>query len=230
MKLAWWAAAPVAIGCMLAASSQPYFGIYRPWSWTQEQRIAAGTPGSFDLPIDGLVEGEGSGPPRRTAEVEVIGFQRVEHEEEIGLDAPDGFAIWALLTQWRAPEDSVLSHCRMWATGSDGRDYQRTDQIFGEVVSDMSALHSCTPPGEGGPATESVNLRTATVRVVQGDPRPEEWRKLIPIAMPEGVQPEQLHLGWNEPDYVTLDLPEPKNYVDDPESKARDASGSAAGE
>ena len=39
MRKLWWASAPVAAGLMLAASSQPYFSLVRPWTWSQEQVI-----------------------------------------------------------------------------------------------------------------------------------------------------------------------------------------------
>ena len=141
----WWVGAPVAAGLMLAASSQPYFSLVRPWTWTQEQVIEAGSPGSFDLPI---ADFDGA---RHHADIEVLGFQSVEDEIQIGLHAPEGFTIWAVLTQWNAPEESVLEGCHMWVTVSDGKEYLRKDKLFGTPIDDFSAMHACAPPGEAGP-------------------------------------------------------------------------------
>ena len=62
----WWLGAPVAAGLMLAASSQPYFSLVRPWTWSQEQVIEAGSPGNIDLPI---ADFDGA---RRHADLEVL--------------------------------------------------------------------------------------------------------------------------------------------------------------
>ena len=210
MRKFWWATAPLAVGLMIAASSQPYFGIYRPWSWTQEHTVEAETAGSFSFPVYGYESA------KHTADIEVLGFQEVEREEDIGLDAPDGFTIWAVLTEWKAPEDSVLSHCEMWFLGSDGKEYIRSDSIFGGVGinENLSANDSCTPPGETGPEVVAEGADFDDFVLEPGTPRPETWRKVVPIAMPDGVQPEKVYFGWNKPHYVALVLPEPKNYVD----------------
>ncbi|UIZ92444.1 hypothetical protein JZY91_01140 [Corynebacterium sp. CNCTC7651] len=210
MRKAWWVAAPVAVAAMLAASAQPYFSLYRPWAWTQEHVVRADSAGSFSLPLPDAGEGAA-----HAASVEVVGFQLLDDatEQRIGVHAPDGFDAWLVMTQWSAPADAVLVGCRMWATGSDGRTYNLTDGVFADsaLVEDLSQASACTPPREGGP-----RIDPADGSVAPGDPRPEKWRKITPVAMPEGIQPTHLRFGWQEPHYVTLVLPAPADFVDAP--------------
>ena len=51
MKWYWWLSAPVAAGLMLAASSQPYFSLVKPNSWSNEMVVAPGETASFDLSL-----------------------------------------------------------------------------------------------------------------------------------------------------------------------------------
>lgn len=148
----------------------------------------------------------------------------MEDESQIGLHAPEGFTIWAVLIQWNAPEESVLENCRMWVTGSDGKEYLRKDGLFGTPIDDFSALHACTPPGEAGPVVRVGEIGSTELHLEPGDPRPGEWRKVTPLALPDGAQPEKLHFGWDFPHFVTVELPEPKVYVDAP------ADSSSSGE
>ncbi|WJY96764.1 hypothetical protein [Corynebacterium fournieri] len=208
MNKLWWVSAPVAAALMLAASSQPYFSLVRPWSWSQERAFEASAPANFDLPVANF---DGA---RHAADVEVLGFQSVEDGHQIGLHAPDGFTIWAVLTQWGAPAESVLAGCRMWVTGSDGKEYQRTDAVFGSVVDDFSSRYGCTPPGEEGPTVSAPDIGTDEMQLDAGSPRPEQWRKVTPWALPDGVQPTRLHIGWDFPHYLTIELPAPAAFVD----------------
>ncbi|MCP1387883.1 hypothetical protein M5J20_06720 [Corynebacterium sp. TA-R-1] len=209
MKPAWSLTAVLAVGALALASSQPYFTLYRPWAWTSERTLEAGAAGEFSLPMP-----EAAGAAH-AASVEVVGFQMLDDEQEqrIGIHAPEGFETWLVMTQWSAPADAVLVRCRMWATGSDGREYHLTDGIFGDagMIADLSQSSACTPPAEQGPAYDALESK-----VMPGTPRPESWRKITPVAMPAGVQPAELHLGWEEPRYVTLVLPEPAEFVDSP--------------
>ena len=224
MRKLWWLGAPVAAGLMLAASSQPYFSLVRPWTWSQEQVIEAGSPGSFDLPIADF------DAARHHADIEVLGFQSVEDESQIGLHAPEGFTIWAVLTQWDAPEESVLENCHMWVTGSDGKEYLRKDGLFGTPIDDFSAMHACTPPGEAGPVVRVDEIGSTEMHLEPGDPRPGQWRKVTPLALPDGVRPEKLHIGWDVPHYATVELPEPKIYVDAPADSSSAGSAEVSGE
>lgn len=207
MRKFWWATAPVAVVAMLAATAQPYFSLYRPWAWTNERQV--GAAGHFDLPPREAVGAT------HAAHIEVAGFQLLDDAQEQHLDIhpPEGFGAWLIMTQWDAPAESVLAGCRMWVTGSDGRTYNLTDGVFGgaALIDDLSQASACVPPREAGPRFDAV-----AGSVVEGDPRPAKWRKITPVAMPDGVQPTRLHIGWEEPRYVTVVLPEPANFVDDP--------------
>lgn len=205
MRKAWWVAAPVAVALMVGASMQPYFSIVRPWTWSDEELVSAGGEGSFAFPIADV---EGA---MYQAQVSVLEFQELNPKQQDVLEAhaPEGFSPWLVLTEWSAPQESVLAGCRMWVTASDGREYQLVDRAFVEPVmqQDLSTANGCTLPGQGGPLVGDGEIVEGF-----GDPRPDTWRKLTPIAMPDGVQPLKLHVGWEEPHYVTLVLPEPEPF------------------
>lgn len=229
MRKIWWGTAPLAVGLMLAAASQPYFSLYRPWAHTAEHVVEAGAPGHFDLPAEGAPD------IRHQADIEVRGFQMVERgDPRIGIDAPDGFNTWVLLTKWSAPAESVLAGCDMWVTGTDGKKYPLTDAVFEGpgLVDDLRMTYRCVPPREEGP-----RLNQAEKTVEAGSARPEKWNKITPVAMPEGERPVKLHIAWGTPHYVTVVLPEPAEFIDVAESApARSApaapasAASAAGE
>ena len=211
MRKVWWAAAPVAVAAMVAASAQPYFSVIRPWSWSQERVVEPGASAEFAFPI------HGAGDITRDAEVSVVGFQQVPESDfqALTISPPEGFNMWIVLTQWHAPQDSPLSYCRVWATGTDGREYLLSDRVFSTepILPVISNSKSCTPAENSGPYFDGAQLVDGF-----GDPRPDEWQKLTPIAMPAGVQPAKLHFGWDEPNYVTLVLPEPEVFVTPGES------------
>ncbi|WP_157731232.1 hypothetical protein [Corynebacterium glaucum] len=220
MRKIWWATAPLAAGLMLAASSQPYFSLYRPWALTKEHVVAA-EGGHFSLPVGewGLQDTQATTDLAHEAEIKILGFQEIVHNEQIGIYPPDGFTTWLVLMEWNAPSDSLLSRCGMWFTGSDGKDYPRSDFVFSsDVDENLQARESCTPPRAGGPKQD-----WDTGEVTTEEPRPEQWRKLAPIAMPNGVRPTELHFLWLKPHYVTIVLPEPAEFIDE-------SSDGAAGE
>lgn len=162
------------------------------------------------------------------ADVKILGFQEMVHHEQIGIYPPEGFTNWLILMEWSAPADSLLSRCSIWFTGSDGKEYSRSDAIYsGEMDENLKSLFSCTPPWEAGPQLDSF-----TGEVTTEEPRPEQWKKLVPIAMPDGVKPQQLHIAWQQPHYVTIVLPEPVEFVEAPSAAAAPAGAPspAAGE
>lgn len=215
MRRIWWATAPLAAGLMLAASSQPYFSLYRPWAWTQEQVVDA-EGGHFSLPVAELPQLE---EPVEVdliheADIKILGFQEIVHHEQIGIYPPEGFTNWLVLMEWNAPADSMLSRCSIWFTGSDGKEYSRSDFVYsGEMDENLKSMFSCTPPGEAGPQQDNYTGEVSTE-----EPRPEQWKKLVPIALPDGVKPEKLHIAWQQPHYVTIVLPEPEEFVEAPSS------------
>lgn len=224
MRKIWWAAAPLSAGLMLAASSQPYFSLYRPWAWTQEQVVDA-QGGQFSLPVAELPNPENPVEVDliHEADIKILGFQEIVHHEQIGIYPPEGFSNWLVLMEWSAPADSMLSRCSMWFTGSDGKEYHRADFVYsGDMDQNLKSVHSCTPPWEAGPQQDYY-----TGEVTTEEPRPDQWKKLIPIATPHGVRPEKLHIAWQEPHYLTIVLPEPEEFIEPPAAPAPSDAGPA---
>lgn len=221
MRKIWWATAPVAVALMLAASSQPYFSLYKGWGYDAEQVVPA-SGGNFSMPAnewDVLPEMQ-KVDARHEAHVEVLGFQPVVDNAHTGIYPPEGFTTWVVMTQWDAPTDSILKRCEMWVTGSDGVEYHRNDLVFtGAKDPHFDSGYSCTPPREEGPYQSLDNGE-----IVVDDPRPESWKKLSPFALPDGVQPLELHIAWAAPHYATIVLPEPAVFFPPEEASEADAS------
>ena len=202
MKAGQWAGAVGAVALMWAASSEPLVDIYLPWEWTR------GTDGAqFDVPLRDHPE------HRHAAEVKVAGFQKIEPGDFPEITPPEGFDMWAVLTEWSAAPEAVLKDCQMWAIGDDDVTYPLAPWAL--ALDDLS--QPCVPPGEEGPYLEwDINLDISdpnAMVLMEGNPRPEAWKKISVIVAPAGVTPQELRFGWEEPRFMTLTLPEPKPFV-----------------
>ena len=72
----------------------------------------------------------------------------------------------------------------------------------------------CVPPDQAGPKVRGVEFMSEEEMIDPGSPRPEKWKKLNAIVVPHGVQPREMTIYWAAPDAVTLELPEPEDFVD----------------
>lgn len=197
-----WAGAVGAVGLMWAASAEPVVDVYLPWEWTKK---AAGE--NFDVPVKDYPE------HRHAAEVKVAGFQKIEPGDFPEITAPEGFDMWAVLTEWSAPKESILKGCELWAIGDDGSTYP-----LGQWAIGMPDLQEgCVPPGKEGPSLEwDIDAHPddmTTLTLTDGSPRPKSWKKISVIVAPAGVTPKELRFGWDQPRFMTLPLPEPKPFV-----------------
>lgn len=212
----WMLGVVPAATLMLAASSQPLVDIYLPWEWTRNHDVAANTPADFALPVPSeTVPGQ-----EHKARVEIKGFQQARLEDLPGVEIPDGSVVWVILSQWNAPEESILKGCQMWATGDDGRRYAVSNSILGGGLlldPNLDTAHACTPPDKEGPGLEwdMENYPDDPTKTMldPGTPRPAEYKKLTLIVTPAGVTPQQWHIGWEEPQYVTMTLPQAQEFV-----------------
>mgnify|MGYP006948300701 FL=1 len=210
MRKLWWLTAPVAAGLMMTASSQPYFTLVKPNSWSNEILAAPGETASFDFPV-------GFEDARRAASVRVLKFEKLDPDNQLSFTAVDGFDVWVVLTQWEAPPDSVLVRCVVWAIGSDGRKYDSVKTVWDGERDNYRALgmdDDCVPPDQAGPKVRGVEFMSEEEMIDPGSPRPEKWKKLNAIVVPHGVQPREMTIYWAAPDAVTLELPEPEDFVD----------------
>lgn len=220
MKNVYWSLAAVpACALMLAASSQPLVDYYLPWEWTKEKVIPASAQegddeASFSFPVSDYEEYSHAGT------VSVKGFQLIDPADFPELVLPQRFSAWAVLTQWAAPEESILYGCRLWATADDGNKYRMSNSVLSDGMPDpnIDTAYGCTPPDASGPklSWDQENFPDDFTKLAldPGEPRPEEYRKLTVIVVPDGVQPTQLHIGWEQPHMLTVELPEPRNFVD----------------
>lgn len=210
MKWYWWLSAPVAAGLMLAASSQPYFSLVKPNSWSNEIVAAPGETASFDFPV-------GFEDARRAASVRVVDFEKLGPDNPLGFTTKDGFDVWVAMTEWEARPDSILVRCRARAEGSDGREYPSDKTMLEGNLENQKLLgmdDDCVPPGEEGPNVRGVEFMSEEEMIDPGSPRPEKWKRLNAIVVPHGVQPRTLTFSWAVPDCVTLELPEPEDFLE----------------
>lgn len=214
MTQRWWGRALLAVLVMLAASAQPYFMIYKPESWSYEYVLHADGSERFDLPVQ---EVENIANLPRVAEIELRGFEQIEDDNSYGVEVPNGFDGWLLLTRWSAPTNSILGGCQTWFTGSDGKAYGEMEVLLSDVMKLSTTIPEenritpgCTPPMQNGP-----RYAWSDGRLENKFPRPEEWEKLFSVVMPDGVHPREFHFGWREPHYVTVELPDSKPFLND---------------
>lgn len=200
----WWLTALASIGLMCLASSHSYFVLYKPLEWTDEHVVRANSVGEFSFPARET-------DARHEAEVEVLSLERIDPEEVQGIEIPEGFGLWVTTTRWKAPKDSLLARCRMRVSGADGRDYDLRGQFEDWGAGELSHWPACTPPDQEGPnlVPRDQNDIFGEHVVDPGKDRPEQWVKNTPLILPEDTAPVDLHIGWNEPHFLTLELPSP---------------------
>ena len=100
----------------------------------------------------------------------------------------------------------MLDGCYVELTDEDGNRY---DTQGGLEAADengyfvASLLQLCVPEEAPGPTVEAFT----GVLVESPIERPRTWRSDALIAMPEGVEPVGVRIGWRQPEYLVLEVP-----------------------
>ena len=196
----WLALLIPILALALAASSFRLVSLYLPWQWSRPI-VANDTSGVLRqnyLELDGV---------RRDREVRVSVLSLDAHESWGDAKAIDGGRLWRVELQLEAEPDQFLYGCEVELTDADGNRYD-----FRGGLEPVDAKHyfvapviiACAPQHALGPTVSPF-----TDEVVESElERPRIWEQEVLIAMPEGVSPSGLRIGWNRPVYLELELPE----------------------
>lgn len=200
----WTVALLPAIAAVIAASSFRYFHVYQPNTFSEAVSVAAGETAHFDREF--VTEEHTFW---RAAEVEVFAVQKLEEIDFPDFQPTADVELWAVATSWKAQPDVTLSWCETWLTDTNGTSYGNYSELIGDKNFDknFSSMYACVPPEATGPDAPSIFDPDP-----QEDPdnkRPETWRKVNVFALPPGVTPKTLQIGWEKPFYLQLELPEP---------------------
>lgn len=183
----------------IAASSYRMLNLYLPWQWSRPV-VVEGTVGTLRQTYTELDD------VRRTREVQVEVRSVTQHSEWDGVQAVAGGAMWRVLLRFEAEPDQFLHGCHIELVDADGNRYDFTSGLESAEEGGFYLspwLLTCVPDEAPGP----------TVALFQNEiiespiERPRAWRFDALIAMPEGVTPTAVRIGWKTPDYLVLEIP-----------------------
>lgn len=203
MKRTWWkrnrlwlALCVPLLALALVASSFRLISLYLPWQWSAPTvaHAAEGTLLQNYLELDGV---------RRDREVTVRVTSLTQRDTYDGLVAVAGAALWQVDLELTAAPDQFLELCEVELADADGNRY---DIRSGIVPADSDDYYSapvalkCVPEDAPGP---TVSLFTDDI-VESPVPRPDSWSVYALIAVPEGVTPTEVRVGWQRPEHLVL--------------------------
>lgn len=181
-----------------AASSFRLVTLYLPWEWSR--------PISADDSIGVLqqryVELDGV---RRDREVQVEVLSVLSYETLGGLQAVDGATLWRVWLELTAEPEQFLSGCEVELADADGNryDFRSGLEAAGGGYHLTPFLISCVPQDAPGPTVEPLSGEVVPSEIE----RPGTWREEVFIAVPEGVEPTAVRIGWHTPEYLVLEIP-----------------------
>ena len=183
----------------LSASSFRLVTLYLPWEWSRPT-VAGATAGTLRqtfLAFDGTRR-------HREVRVAVVGLER--HESIGDAKAAAGGVLWRIELRLEAAPDQLLQGCNVELTDAAGTRYDYRSGLV--AASDDSyfqppVLIDCVPTDAPGPTLDPLSGEPVPSPVE----RPSTWRQEVLIAMPEGVTPTALRIGWSRPEYLVLQLP-----------------------
>ncbi|MDN5558305.1 MAG: hypothetical protein L0G23_02565 [Ruaniaceae bacterium] len=193
-----WALVPL-LALAIVASSFRLFTLYLAWEWSRPT-VAEGPIGMFHQTFQAFDGVE------RDREVQVEVLSVLSYPRLDGVRAVDGGVLWRVWLEFEAEPDQILDGCYVELTDEDGNRY---DTQGGLEAADengyfvTSVLQRCVPEEAPGPVVEALSGEFVESPIE----RPRTWRSDALIAMPEGVEPVGVRIGWREPEYLVLEVP-----------------------
>lgn len=206
MNLNWWkrnrlwlALAVPLVVLALAASSFRLFTLYLPWEWSAPTtpNASQGTLTQSYLELDGVQRD-------REVDVRVVSFEA--HESYDGLIAVAGATLWRVELELTAAPDQFLEYCEIELADAAGNRYDFRSSIIPEDEQGFNSppfILRCVPEDTPGPTLEPISDEVVEPAVE----RPSSWAIDALIAVPDGVTPTSLHIGWQQPQFLVLQLP-----------------------
>lgn len=206
MNLSWWkrnrlwlALVVPLLALALAASSFRLFTLYLPWQWSAPiaSDTSVGTLKQRYLELDGVERD-------REVRVEVVSLEPRESVD--GLVAVDGATLWRIELELTAAPDQFLEFCDIELSDAAGTRYDFRSSVVPEDPDGFNpppfALR-CVPEDAPGPT-----LAPFSDEVIESPvDRPRTWTTEALIAVPNGVTPTAVRVGWQQPEYLVLHPP-----------------------
>lgn len=206
MKLNWWkrnrlwlALAVPLLALALAASSFRLFTLYLPWEWSAPvtPNASQGTLTQRYVELDGV---------RRDRKVDVRVVSLETHERYDGLIAVEGARLWRVALELTATPDQFLEFCDIELTDAAGNRYDFRSSIVPEDTQSFNPRPftlRCVPEDAPGPTLSPFSDEVIEPTVE----RPGSWTIDALIAVPDGVTPTAVRIGWQQPKFLELQLP-----------------------
>lgn len=205
MSRAWWERNRLwlllllpLLALALAATSFRLVTLYLPWEWSRPL-MANGTEGTLRQTFLGTDD------VRRGREVTVTAVEFVTVDEFDTAVPPPGATLRTITLAFDADPDQILDRCTVIVVDTRGNQYAAgkagtisTDPRRSFVLDSIS----CVPYDTPGPTMGSDEVIEPKV------PRPRTWSVTLPVALPDDATPAELRIGWSQPEYLILGLPE----------------------
>lgn len=203
MQKSWWqrnrlwlALGIPLLALAVLASSFRLLTLYLPWQWSAPTHAhsAEGTLRQKYLELDGVTRD-------REVTVRVVSLEPQESAD--GLVAVDGATLWRVDLELTAEPDQFLELCHVELADVDGNRYDFASGLIpatsGDYIPAPVAI-TCVPEDAPGP---TVSLFTDEI-VESPIPRPDSWNIHVLFAVPTGVTPTEVRVGWQQPEHLVL--------------------------
>lgn len=202
---AWWARNRAWVALLLplvllavAASSFRLTRIWLPWNFTRPV-VASGTSMTFheDFVVDV------NKTLSRTVDISVLAVEPVPSLDG-RLPAP-GATLHRVDLRFAADPDVILRGCTIELVGPDGTEYNATSgQVDAPGTTQFSNPDTdCVPFETPGPTWDGFSNTIEPAEVE----RPRNWTRSVAVAIPSTVEPAQVRIQWQAPNYVLLEIP-----------------------
>lgn len=206
VKSSWWrrnriwlcALVPV-LALAVAASSFRMVTLYLPWQWSRPI-VAEGSSGTLTQSFQDLDD------VRREREVTAEVLSVLDYPTLDGVRPVPGGTMWRVWLELSAEPDQHLDGCYIELTDAEGNRYDFSSGLESAEEDGFYLapwILRCVPEDAPGPSVELFSNEVVESEIE----RPRTWRYEALIAMPDGVEPETVRIGWNQPVYLELEIP-----------------------
>lgn len=205
MRSLWWrrnrlwllALAPLAL-LAVAASSFRLVTLYLPWEWSRPT-VAHTQTGTLRQQFLGFDD------RHHRREVRVTALSTAATPVSGKVHPAPGATLWRTELEFTASPDQILNSCTIELVDAQGVRYgTRGGKVDDRGESSyVNLFETCVPEDAPGPTLEPFTGRL----VPSPSERPGTWRAEYLVAMPSGVEPTAVRVGWDRPDYLVLQLP-----------------------
>ena len=194
----WLVALLPALALALVSSAFRLTTLYLPWQWSKptEAHGPSGTLHQRFLGFDDKYY-------ERTVDVTVTSAKPVDSFD--GAAAVPGGTLWQVDFEFTARPDQLLTgSCHVDLLDADGVRY---NSLPGKQAADPDSFYlapivppQCVPEEAPGPEVAPITGELVPSPVE----RPRTWQWSTSVAMPDGVTPERVRIGWLQPVYLEL--------------------------